>query len=139
MTAARRWAYALTVQATLRDTDAMGHVNNAVHVTWFEQARTLYVFDRMGLSDVSEFAFILGSTSIRYVSPVRLHEKVEIRCAPSRIGTASWDLVYEGRALTDGRVVVEGSSVQVQYDYARRAPRPLDGAWRRFLEADLTP
>ena len=29
-----RWAYEMTIQATLRDTDGLGHVNNAVYLTW---------------------------------------------------------------------------------------------------------
>lgn len=133
-----RFAYALTVVATLRDTDGLGHVNNAVYVSWFEEVRTRYVFDRMGFRDIMEFDFVLGSTTVHFRSPVYLHERVEMRCVPVRIGRSSWELAYEGRTEGDGRVVVEGSSVQVQYDYAAKGSKPLSGAWRRMLEADLS-
>ena len=86
---------------------------------------------------MEEFDFILASTTLHFRSPVLLHEAVTMRCAPSRIGNSSWDLVYEGRARTDGRLVVEGTSVQVHYDYAIRKPVPIPGDWRRILEDDL--
>lgn len=134
---ASRWAYTLDVQATLRDTDGLGHVNNAVYVTWFEEVRTRYVYERRGMSRIDAFDFILASTTLQFRSPTLMHEVVTLRCAPSRIGNASWDLVYEGRSRADGRLVVEGSSVQVQYDYAVRRPVPIPADWRRLLELDL--
>ena len=129
-----RWAYAYRTEATMRDTDGLGHVNNAVYLTWFEEARTRWVFDRMGLTDIAQFAFVLASTAIDFRSPVYLGETVEIRLAVVRLGAKSWDLAYEGRVVSDGRVCVEGRSVQVQYDFAAKASVPLDGAWRRMLE-----
>lgn len=131
------WAFSLDVQATLRDTDGLGHVNNAVYVNWFEEVRTRYVYERRGMVRMDEVDFILASTTVHFRSPVLIHEVVTMRCVPSRIGTTSWDLAYEGRSRTDGRLVVEGSSVQVQYDYAARRPAPIPAEWRRLLEIDL--
>jgi acyl-CoA thioesterase FadM len=54
-----------------------------------------------------------------------------------RIGHKSWDLAYEGRARKDGRLVVEGASTQVQYDYGARTAVPIPPAWRAVLNADL--
>lgn len=133
----RAYPFHLEVEATLRDTDGLGHVNNAVHVSWIEEARTRYVFARRGLRAMSECDFILASTRIDYRSPVLLHERVDLWCGPVRIGTSSWELAYEGRARADGRLVCEARSVQVQYDYAARASVPLPAGWRAMLEEDL--
>jgi acyl-CoA thioester hydrolase len=127
----------LEIQATLRDTDAFGHVNNAVYVSWFEEVRTSYVCARRGLKAAAEVDFILASTTIHFRSPVYLLETIDMRCAPVRIGTTSWELAYEGRAREGGRLVVEGVSTQVQYDYAVRAKAPIPAAWRALLTADL--
>jgi acyl-CoA thioesterase FadM len=54
-----------------------------------------------------------------------------------RIGRSSWDLAYVGRAREGGRLVVEGVSTQVQYDYTVRASAPIPPAWRELLTADL--
>ncbi|HZN53852.1 MAG TPA: thioesterase family protein [Candidatus Polarisedimenticolaceae bacterium] len=130
-------AYTLAIQATLRDTDALGHVNNAVYVNWFEEVRTAYVCDRRGLTTLDQVDFILASTTAHFRSPVFMLEMIDMRCAPVRLGRSSWDLAYEGRARSDGRLVVEGTSTQVQYDYATRASTPIPPAWRAVLEADL--
>jgi acyl-CoA thioesterase FadM len=66
-------------------------------------------------------------------------ETIDMRCAPVRIGRTSWDLAYEGRAREGGRLVVEGVSTQVQYDYATRAATPIPEDWRALLAADLEP
>lgn len=130
-------AYTLAIQATLRDTDAFGHVNNAVYVNWFEEVRTSYVCTRRGIRTMAEVDFILASTTIHFRSPVFMLETLDMRCAPVRIGRSSWDLAYEGRAREDGRLVVEGTSVQVQYNYVARASEPIPAAWRALLTADL--
>ena len=130
-------AFAMEVQASLRDTDALGHVNNAVYLTWLELVRTRYVADRRRLTDVAEVDFVLASVTIDYRSPVYLMEWVELGCTPTRIGRASWGLSYTLRARQGGRLVAEASSVQVQYDYAARRSVPLPDDWRRLLEADV--
>lgn len=134
-----KWAYVLPVQATLRDTDALGHVNNVVYVSWFEEVRTSYVCARRGFASMAEVDFILASTTVHFRSPVFMLETIDMRCTPVRLGRTSWDLAYEGRAREGGRLVVEGVSTQVQYDYATRVPAPIPAAWRAMLAADLEP
>ena len=133
------WAYMLDVQATLRDTDALGHVNNAVYVNWFEEVRTAYVCARRNLTRMDQVDFVLGSIAVQYRSPVFMLEVVTMRCTPARIGRSSWDLAYEGRAKSDGRLVVEGTSTQVHYDYAAHKSAPIPDDWRAMLEADGKP
>ena len=133
----RRYPCHLAVEATLRDTDGVGHVNNGVYVSWLEEVRTRYVFDARGLRGIEDLDFVVASTRIEYRSPVLLHETLDLWCGPSRVGNRSWELVYEGRARADGRLVVEASTVQVQYDYRERRTAPLPDAWRNRLEEDL--
>lgn len=132
-----RWAYTHAVQATLRDTDGLGHVNNAVHLTWFEEARTSWIVERRRLTRIEQVDFVLASATIHWRAPVYFHEVVTISLAPTRVGTKSWDLAYEGRARDDGRLVVEGTSTQVQFDFAARISVPIPDGWRRLLEADI--
>lgn len=126
------------VTAELRDIDGFGHVNNAVYLSWFEEARTRYVVERLGVTAMEQISFVLGATTVRFLSPVHMLEEVEIACGPVRVGTRSWDFGYRGTVRADGRPVVEGHSTQVMYDYARRATVPIPEAWRRVFEADLS-
>ena len=130
-----RWAYEMNVQATLRDTDGLGHVNNAVYLTWLEEVRTRYVAARRGFEKIEQMDFVLAQTTLNFRSPVYFHETVILRCAPTRVGTSSWAMAYEGRT-EDGEIVVEATSVQVTYDYATKKKAPLPADWRRALVAD---
>jgi acyl-CoA thioester hydrolase len=136
-TPSRPYAYHLAVQATMRDTDGMGHVNNAVFLSWTEVIRTHYVIERRGIRDLSEVDFVLASATLDFRSPVFMMEVVDLWCSPSRIGRKSWELVYEMRARTDGRLVAGARTVQAHYDYAARRAVEIPDVWRRTLEADL--
>ena len=133
----RPFAYRMAVQANLRDTDALGHVNNAVYLSWCELVRTRYVVERRSITDLAQVDFILAGARMDWRSPVLLLEWVDLWCTPLRIGTASWELGYEARARRDGRLVLEASTVQVQFDYATRRPVPMPADFRRLLEEDL--
>ncbi len=135
--ASRKFPYHLALRATLRDTDGVGHVNNAVYLTWTEEARTAYALERCGLSSLSELDFILAAAQLDYRSPVELNEIVDLWCGPSRVGARSWEMRYEGRARGDGRLVFEARTVQVHYDYRERRSAPISAPWRRILEEDL--
>ena len=131
--------FRIEVEATLRDTDGLGHVNNAVYLSWIETARTRYVFERRGFTRIEQLDFVLAAAHLDFRSPVYLHETVELACSPSRVGRSSWEMTFEGRVRTDGRVCLQARTVQVQYDYAARSSRPIPQDWRTMLEADLVP
>ena len=131
-----RWAYELSVRATLRDTDGLGHVNNTVYLTWLEEVRTRYVLQRRGLRRIEEVDFVLAATTLNFRSPVYFDETVVLKCMPTKVGNSSWAMAYEGRAASDGQVVVEATSIQVQYDYAAKKKAPIPPAWRRMLVED---
>lgn len=128
--------YHRSVEATLRDTDALGHVNNACYVTWMEEIRTRYVFDRRGMTSIDAFDFILARTEIDYRSPVLLHEIVDLYCGPTRVGGKSWTMAYEGRVRVDGRLAFEASAVCVQFDFRADRSIPIPDGFRKILERD---
>jgi acyl-CoA thioester hydrolase len=127
----------VAIPATLRDTDGLGHVNNAVYLSWIEHARTRYVFERRGFTRIEELDFVLAAAHLDFRSPVYLHETVDLRCSPSRVGTSSWEMTFEGRVREDGRLCLTAWTVQVQYDYRAKASMPIGTEWRKLLEADL--
>jgi len=111
------------------DVDAMGHVNNAVYLTYIEEARIAFL---RPLGPTYEH-IILARAEIDYRSPLRDGEELEVGVRCTRLGRSSFDLAYELRA--GGRLVAEAKSVQVSYDYEQSAPRPIPDAWRERLAA----
>jgi len=116
-----------------RDLDPMGHVNNAVFLTYLEQARVAF-FSEMGAgSGLEDMNMVVARVEIDFKAPVRLGQEVAISVRASRFGTKSFDLDYELRV--DGELVAVAKSVQVAYDYNLREPVPVPAEWREKLTA----
>src|SRR5262249_41163095 len=111
------------------DLDGMGHVNNAVYLTYVEEARIAFLKPLGPTYD----DLILARSEIDYRSPLSDGEEAEIGVRCTRLGRSSFDLKYQLRA--GGRLVAEAKSVQVAYDYELSAPAPIPDEWRERLAA----
>lgn len=127
-----RFRCATTIEVRWRDTDPMGHVNNAVYFTYFEVGRVAYmraIGERFAGPPAKDFRFILVSAACEYLAPVGYGRKVTIAVRVSRMGTKSFDIEY--RLTSGGKPIATGRTVQVAYDYDRGVSVPLDPAFRR--------
>jgi acyl-CoA thioester hydrolase len=98
-----------------RDLDGFGHVNNAVYLTYLEEARNA-LLAHLGLARrVAEITMILARAEIDFRAQAGIGDELEIGVRPARLGTKSFDLEYVVRA--GERVVAEERSVLVGYDY----------------------
>jgi acyl-CoA thioester hydrolase len=128
--------YQHTIEVSLRDLDALGHVNHAVYLSYLEVARTHYYFDRRGAQRIEELDFILGSISCTYHAPAFLHERLVISLWPARIGTKSWALAYEIHEEKSARLIARAETTLVQYDFRAGRSVAIPDAWREILERD---
>ena len=118
-----------------RDTDAMGHINNAVYVTYIEVARQEYwrAFSRE--QDYRRVPFILAHVSIDFRSEALVNELLVLAIRCGTIGTKSFTFEYQIREASSDRLVVEASSVQVCYDYQLKRSILVPDELRQQLEA----
>jgi len=122
------------IHPRFRDTDAMGHLNNAVYVTYLEVARQVY-WERLDhVSDYRQVPFILAHVTIDFRSEALVSEVLEIGIRCEWIGGKSFAFVYEIREKETRRLVVEATSVQVCYDYAAKRSIPMPEDVRARLE-----
>jgi acyl-CoA thioester hydrolase len=115
------------------DIDALGHVNNAVFLTYIESARVAFLFDTGAATSLEEMSIIVARIEIDFRAPIRFGSEVEIAVRASRFGNKSFDLEYVLRV--DGQVVAEAKSVLVGYDYERRESVAIPDEWREKLAA----
>ena len=108
------------------DYDTKGHVNNAIFLTYFEMARARAWIE--GLGGDADFPFILAEASVQYRSQAKIGDPLEIEITTSEIRTKAWVWSYVIRDARDERIVAEGRTVQVAYDYDahRTIPIPAD-------------
>jgi acyl-CoA thioester hydrolase len=126
---------AVPVRPRFRDTDAMGHVNNAVYLTYFEVARTEYWRALTGSPRYEQVPFILAHTTVDFRSPALVHEELVVGIRVSHVGRSSFECAYRVEEVTTGRLVCEGRSVQVIYDYAKGASYPVPDDLRARIHA----
>ena len=128
------FAVGADVEVRFRDTDAMGHVNNAVYLTYLEVGRQAYwqrLASNPGYRDVP---FVVAHAAIDFRSTVTVGDVVRVHLRTTRIGHRSFGMEYELRERESGRLVATASTVQVTYDYAVRRSIPVPAELRRDLE-----
>jgi acyl-CoA thioester hydrolase len=116
-----------------RDLDALGHVNNAVFLTYIESARVAFLVDLGAATSLEDMSIIVARIEIDFRAPVGFGEEVEIAVRASRFGDKSFDLDYELRVA--GQVVAEAKSVLVGYDYEKGQTVAIPDEWRERLAA----
>ena len=121
------------------DYDAKGHVNNAVYFSYFESARVSALAEHftrtMDMRDAVDPPIIVAEARIKYVSPARIGQPLEIEISVAEIRTRGFSFHYRIVDARDDRLVAEGETVQVAYDYEAQRPMPIPPAMRAGLEA----
>ena len=118
-----------------RDTDAMGHINNAVYVTYLEVARQVYWARLDRDPDYRRVPFILAHVTVDFRSEALMNEVLEVGIRLEWIGTRSFAFVYRIWEKTTDRTVVEATTVQVCYDYATKRTMAVPDDLRHRAEA----
>ena len=103
-----------------RDLDAMGHVNNVAFLAFMEDARMQYWKALRREHDLKGINFILAEVTCRYLSPAYLGEIITIGIRARNLGNKSFHFEYRMEEKASGRLVTEGRSVQVMYDYKQK-------------------
>lgn len=116
--------------------DAYGHVNNAVYLTYLEQARDAWVADVLG-SVTDTWDFILAHVGVDFRSELVQEDGfVIVRCRLEEIGRSSIS-TREEILKADGIVSARAESIIVPRDRATGNARKLSEEERTALEKDL--
>jgi acyl-CoA thioester hydrolase len=127
--------FATQIDIRFRDVDAMGHVNNAVFFTYFEEGRKRFFFDLFKVSNPSAFPFIMAHISCDYLRPIKLSSELLLQMWVKDIGKKSFVLGYK---LVDASgqdiIYARGESVQVCYDYIQSKSMEVPEELKHKLE-----
>ena len=129
------WRIVAPLRPRFRDTDAMGHINNAVYVTYLEVARQEYWRAFRQDDNYRVVPFILARVEVDFRSEALMHETLELCLRCSYIGGKSFGFDYRIREAVTKRTVVIASSVQVFYDYGAKQSIPCPPEMRERLES----
>lgn len=130
-----RYRFRFPVEVRFRDLDALGHVNNAVFLTYLESARIAWWLHVNQRTDLRGMDMILARVEIDYRSPVSFGEALEVGVRCASIGRSSFVLESALSEQQSGRLLAEARKVLVHYDYAAGRSTPLPAELRRRLIA----
>lgn len=118
------------------DYDTKGHVNNAVYLTFFEMARHS-LWSESWQRDADP-PFIVAEATVKYASSAKVGEPLAIDITVAEIRSKAWVFRYAIRDARDERLVAEGETVQVMFDYTQRLSVPIPDDVRQLLGTILT-
>jgi acyl-CoA thioester hydrolase len=123
--------YRHPIEIRYNDTDALGHVNNAVYFSYFEAARGGYYTAVVGHPfgtgpGADERTFVIAEAHISYRAPAYYGEPLFVGVRVGWVSRSAFSLDYlvetEQSPIGPARVVADGSTVQVFYDLERGRP-----------------
>lgn len=123
--------YQLSVRFS--DCDMMQHVNNAVYLNYFEEARIHYFRQMLGVDwDWKKNGVLLRKNELEYLKPILLNEPVTIEVFLKHLGDKSFTLAYEVRVHGDLRTT--GTSVLVCFDSINKCSISIPVRMRTAIE-----
>jgi acyl-CoA thioester hydrolase len=124
------------VRAFYEDTDLSGVVYHANYVKWFERARSdmlrLLGIDQRGAVEMGQGAYVVAEMQIRWASPARLDDVVQITTSAEEVSAASAWLIQ--RAFRQDLLLAE-ARVRVGFVSPEGRPRRQPASWRTAFTA----
>lgn len=110
-------AHCTSIQMRYSDTDAMGHVNNAVYMQYLETSRVVMMRDVQG--GVDQVRSVVARVELDYAQEIRLGQRVEVQTLVERFGGKSWSNL--SRILADDQPSAFARVVEVRVDEQNQA------------------
>ena len=121
------------IEIRWNDLDGYGHVNQAIYVTYGEEALDAWFRERLELGEDSAWDYVAAKTTIEYRSELRIADGPAVATVELvRLGTTS---VTTRTTVTaaDGRIAAELENVVVAIDGKGGASRALTDSERTAL------
>jgi acyl-CoA thioester hydrolase len=124
------------IEVRYGDLDPQGHVNNAKHLTYFEQARIAY-WIKLGLftkdQSFMEIGVILADIHLTYLEPIYYGQNIKVGVHISKLGNKSMTWMQNIVDADTGKELAKGEVIMVAYDYRAEKTIPIPQEWREKI------
>ncbi len=124
------------VEVRYGDLDPQGHVNNAKHLTYFEQARVAYMIN-LGLftkdQSFMKIGVIVADVHITYLAPVYFGQNIKVGVRTAKLGNKSMTWEQNVMDADSGKELSKGELVIVTYDYETEKTISIPQEWREKI------
>lgn len=126
--------FSQTLDVRYNDLDTMRHVNNAVYLTYIEQARSSYLLASCQW-DWNILGMVLAKTDINYRRSIHHHNKPTVWIRTSKLGKSSitQEVVIAEKDRND-LVYADATVVLVHIDHKSGRPLPLPDYMRSRIQ-----
>ncbi len=117
------------------DCDMHQHMNHAAYFSFFEQARVEY-FEKLGMKagdDFKSIPFIIAAAHCDYKAPAYINDDIAIEMGTTSIGNTSFRIDYEMKNAKTGKLLAQGYTIQVMFDYDKMLSYPVPEALKRKM------
>jgi acyl-CoA thioester hydrolase len=118
--------YKISIPIRFSDMDMFGHVNNAIYLTYFEQARVAY-WKEIIKWDWKKMGIIIAKSEVEYLKPIFPEDQIYAYLRTSKIGRSSFNIEYLLVAEQNGNQILKttGRTTQVTFDYTANKPASI--------------
>lgn len=117
------------IKVRFRDLDALQHVNNAVYLSYLEEARVEYLRKVLGQSKPGDYAVVVARVEIDYRSAATMDDELVVGTRVSKLGGASFEMDYKIAEKKSGRLIAQAKTVLVGYDHKEKKVSKLPEAF----------
>ncbi len=128
--------FSIPLQMRWNDMDALGHVNNAVFVTYFEVARGVFMMKACPNWDWHKDMFLIANINVDLRKELLLSaENVKVHVKTESLGTKSFVLQYAITSEKAGETVLHasGTTTQIMFDMKSRTTMEIPDWVRNSL------
>ena len=118
-----KFNFNMPLQMRWNDLDALGHVNNAIFVTYFETARGVFMLKACPEWNWQKDMFLIANINVDLKKELLLTaQNVRVHVKSANLGTKSFVLEYAITSEKNNETIVHatGSTTQIMFDMKTR-------------------
>ncbi len=127
--------YKIEINPRFKDTDALGHINNASFITWIEEARRPVFEEFNSELSIEKWNLIIARVEMDFVAQCYYGKKVVINSSIEKIGTSSLIIYHD--LLQENTKIAQGKSILVHFDYSKNKSVPIPEEIKQSLKKHL--
>ncbi|MDD2799718.1 MAG: thioesterase family protein [Bacteroidales bacterium] len=125
----------LPIQIRFNDIDSLGHVNNAVYLTYFDLGKADYFQTiKKEIIDWTQIDIVVANVNIDFFSPTYMNEKLEVHTKVTIIGNKSVKLLQHLINTETNEMKSICYTVMVGYHPQLKQSKVISDEWRLAID-----
>lgn len=126
-----QFKHTMDVQIRFNDIDALGHVNNAVYMEFFDLGKSRYFTEvNGGPVDWRSANVVVANVNCNYLAPIYFNEPIAVQTQTEYVHERSVKLLQQLINTTTGEVKCQCVVIMVGFDVKAGVSAPITEDWK---------